>query len=113
GMLLAAAYPDRVAAQREPHGTRYVLANGRGVRLPEYESRLRAPYLVAAHVDAGEGEGVIHLAASIDLAALRDVLGERITTADVVRWDAQTQAVLARREERLGSLVLRAEASPA
>ena len=109
GALLALAYPDRVAAQRAPNDTRYLLANGRGVRLPDYESRLRAPYVVAAHVDAGEAEGTIHLAAPIDLDAIRETLASRIDTRDIVRWDTQTMAVVARREERLGKLVLRTE----
>lgn len=106
GGLLALAYPDRVAAQRDPNGTRYLLANGRGVRLPEYERRLRAPYLVAAHVDAGTGEGMIHLAAPISLDAIRQTLHARIVRRDVVRWDERSEAVVARREEQLGKLTL-------
>jgi len=109
GALLALAYPDRVAASRSANDTRYVLASGRGVRLPDYEARLRAPYLVAAHLDAGEAEGVIHLAAPITLEAIRTALAPRLVTEDVVRWDEQTGAVVARREERLGRLVLRSE----
>jgi ATP-dependent helicase HrpB len=109
GALLAAAYPDRVAAQRRPNDTRYLLANGRGARLPAYERRLRAPYLVAANLDAGESEGVIHLAASIELEDIREALATRIVTEDVVRWDEQSASVIARREERLGKLVLRTE----
>jgi ATP-dependent helicase HrpB len=106
GALLALAYPDRVAAQRGPNGTRYLLANGRGVRLPEYERRLRTSYLVAAHVDAGTGEGMIHLAAPISLDAIRQTLRARIVRRDVVRWDERSDAVVARREEQLGKLTL-------
>lgn len=106
GELLALAYPDRIAAQRHANGTGYVMANGRGVRLPEYEAQLRAPYLVAANVDAGAGEGVIHLAAAITLDAIRAVVGAHIEARDVVRWDAASAAVIARREERLGKLLL-------
>jgi ATP-dependent RNA helicase HrpB len=106
GELLALAYPDRIAAQRDANGTRYLMANGRGVKLPEYESQLRAPYLVAAHVDAGAGEGLIHLAATITLEAIRAAAGARIETRDVVRWDPASAAVIARREERLGKLLL-------
>ncbi|MFL6621943.1 MAG: ATP-dependent helicase HrpB [Sulfurifustis sp.] len=109
GVLLAAAYPDRVAAQRRANETSYVLASGRGARLPVYEAKLRTSYVVAAHLDAGSGEGVIHLAASIRLDELRDALAERITTTDVVRWDDQTESVIARREERLGEIVLSAQ----
>lgn len=110
GLLLAAAYPDRVAAQRRANGSNYVMANGRGVRLPEYETRLRSPYVVAAHVDAGTGEGVIHLAAAISVEAIHEAVGARIETHDVVRWDEASASVIARREKRLGKLVLAASA---
>jgi ATP-dependent helicase HrpB len=110
GPLVAAAYPDRVAQQRTAEPTRYLLANGRGVRLPHGESRLRAPYLVAANLDAGETEGTIHLAAEVDVAALRRQLAGHLRSEDVVRWDAQQQAVIARREQRLGALVLESRA---
>jgi ATP-dependent helicase HrpB len=106
GLLLAAAYPDRIAQQRAPGETSYLLSNGRGARLPHGEMRLRPSYLVAANLDAGEAEGVIHMAASISLDALRDRCAAQFKSIEVVRWDNQQQAVVARREQRLGALVL-------
>lgn len=109
GALVALAYPDRVAFQRKANDTRYLLANGRGARLPNYESVSRPPFLVAAHLDARDGEGIIHLAASLTLEDIRDVLADRIAQTDVVRWDEQSASVIVRREERLGDLVLSTE----
>jgi ATP-dependent helicase HrpB len=111
GALVALAYPDRIGAQRAPNDTRYLLANGRGAQLPAYEKRMRAPYVVAAHLDAGASEGVIHLAASLSLPDLRRALKHRISEDDVLRWDDETAAIVARREERLGKLLLRADAT--
>lgn len=108
GVLLALAYPDRLALQRAPGDPRYLLASGRGARLPEHEHHLRQPCIVAASVGAGEGEGEIYLAAAISVDLLRKHLSRHIRTEDVVRWDGQQQAVVARREERLGELVLEA-----
>ena len=123
GLLLALAYPDRVALARAPGDTRYLLASGRGARLPESEMRLRQPCIVAANVSAGdaqarasvaggrmpgatETEGLIYSAAPLDMDALREHLATHIRTEDVVRWDSQQQIVIARREERFGALVL-------
>jgi ATP-dependent helicase HrpB len=106
GVLLAFAYPDRVALQRTPGEARYLLASGRGARLHESEMRLRQPCIVAASVDLGETEGAIYLAAPLALEQLRAHLASHITEQDTVRWDAQQQAVMARREQRLGALVL-------
>jgi ATP-dependent helicase HrpB len=110
GLLLAAAYPDRIAQQRTPGETSYLLSNGRGARLPYGEMRLRAPYLVAASLDAGEGEGIIYLAAALPIDVLRVSCASRLKTDEVVRWDNQQQAVVARREQRLGALVIESRA---
>lgn len=105
GMLLALAYPDRVAQQRAAHDLRYLLANGRGARLPASGINARPPWLVAARLDLGADEALIQWAAPVELEALRTSAFRR-DIADVVRWDDATQSVIARREERLGKLVL-------
>ncbi len=106
GSLLAMAYPDRVALQRAPNEAGYLLANGRGARLPEWEIRLRQPLLVAAHLDAGEGEGLIYLAATLRPETLPTILPGHVQNEEQVHWDAEQQIVVARRVERLGALVL-------
>lgn len=106
GLLLAFAYPDRVAMARTAGDTRYLLASGRGARLPESELRLRQPCIVAASLDAGETEGQIYLAAPVEPETLRERLPEHIKVEEIVRWDAQQEAVIARREERFGALLL-------
>ena len=106
GLLLALAYPDRVALARAPGDVRYLLASGRGARLPEAEMRLRQPCIVAASLDAGETEGLIYSAAPVGIEALRKYFQAHLRTEDVVRWDAQEQVVIARREERFGELVI-------
>jgi ATP-dependent helicase HrpB len=107
GLLLALAYPDRIAQQRVASEPRYLLANGRGARLPEWELRLRQPLLVAAMTDAGKtGEGMIYLAATLRHDDLEKMFSSHITNHNEVRWDDSQQAVLAQRVERLGALVL-------
>jgi ATP-dependent helicase HrpB len=112
GLLLSLAYPDRVGLQRAPGDNRYLLASGRGARLHEGEMRLRQPCIVAASLDAGETEGQVYLAAPVSLDTLRAQLSSHIRNEEVVRWDAQQQAVLSRREERFGALVLESKPIP-
>ncbi len=113
GLLLALTYPDRIAAQRETNTGSYRLANGRGARLATHDHLAKSPYLVAAHLNANptgpdknHGESTIYLAAPVTVQALREHLTQHIHNHDSVRWDAQQQAVIARREERLGELIL-------
>lgn len=106
GLLLAFAYPDRIAQQRAPGDVRYLLASGRGARLPDHEQRMRLPTLVVASLDAGEVEGMIYLAAPVDIDLLRQELDSHLRTEEVIRWDTRQQRVIALREERLGELVI-------
>lgn len=106
GLLLALAYPDRVALARSAGGERYLLASGRGARLHASEMRLRQPCIVAASLDAGATEGQIYLAAPVEPETLREHLPEHIKVEEIVRWDEAQAAAVARREERFGALLL-------
>lgn len=104
GLLLALAYPDRIA-QRRPGG-RFLLRSGRGAAFPEHQPLADAPYLVAAELDDQGAEGRIYLAAAIDLDELECHFGDQIETEEVIAWDRAARAVRARRRERLGALLL-------
>ncbi|QQS53339.1 MAG: ATP-dependent helicase HrpB [Candidatus Competibacteraceae bacterium] len=106
GLLLAFAYPDRVARCREGATDRYRLANGRGARLATGDPLAGRDWLVAAHLDAGAGEGRIWLAAPVDPADLEAHLAGRLRTVAEVGWDERQAAVVARQERRLGTLAL-------
>ena len=106
GQLLAAAYPDRIAQRRASDPHRYRLANGRGARLDNADSLSGNDWLVAAHLDAGERESRIYLAAAIEPGAIESLFVERITTHRQVDWDAREQAVASYQERRFAALVL-------
>ncbi len=104
GLLLALAYPDRVARRRESGADRYLLANGRGARLIAGDPLMGCDWLVAAHLDAGTHEGRIWLAAPVQAADLETHLTTRINTIEEIIWDERQAAIVARREQRLGIL---------
>ncbi|MDS4020928.1 MAG: ATP-dependent helicase HrpB [Candidatus Competibacter sp.] len=106
GLLLALAYPDRVARRREGGADRYQLANGRGARLAAGDPLLNHDWLVAAQLDAGADEGRIWLAAPVEPADLAIHLAARVQAVVEVGWDQRQAAVSARRERRLGALAL-------
>ena len=108
GLLLATAYPDRIARRRGANG-RYLLANGRGAAFPGPDALSQHEFLVIADLDAGEREARIHLAAPVARAALLSGLGGAVTTLDRVEWDRREEVVVARRERRLGALLLEDE----
>ena len=106
GLLLALAYPDRIAWRRDGSMNRYLLTNGRGARLHNADPLLGKDWLVAAHLDAGSNEGRIFLAAPVAITALEEHLSARIHVRQRVYWDARQATVVARQERRLGELLL-------
>ncbi|MBW3658304.1 MAG: ATP-dependent helicase HrpB [Actinobacteria bacterium] len=106
GSLLALAYPDRVAQRRGSARGTYRLASGRGARLWEDDLLAGEELLAVADVDLGSSEARIWLAAAVDADDLREVLGGRIATGDVVAWDDERGDVVAEWREQLGAVVL-------
>ncbi len=106
GLLLAFAYPDRIARSRGEDAGRYLLAGGRGAALPGPSALARSELLVVAVLDAGEREARIQLAAPLDPALVETHLGALLEDHRRVAWDARSEAVIARRERRLGGLVI-------
>ncbi len=106
GLLLALAYPDRIARRRDGGADRYLLANGRGARLLAGDPLLGRDWLVVAHLDAGVSEGRIWLATPVDPSDLETQLAARVRTVAEVSWDDRQAAVVARRERRLGAVIL-------
>ena len=64
GILLAWAYPDRIARSRG-EGGRYLLANGRGARFGEPQAIAKSQFIVAAELDGADREARIFLAAPV------------------------------------------------
>src|SRR5512139_630704 len=74
--LLLRAFPDRIAKRREEGGGRFILYQGRGVRLPSTSRLMKSHFIIAAHVDAGEkAEGMVHLAEEVAEDLLQVKLG--------------------------------------
>ncbi len=105
GLLLALAYPERVAQRRGVPG-RFLLRSGRGASLPVHDALAHVEWIVAAVVDDSGADGRIMLAAAIDLACLQAHAAEQIVVTDEVLWNDETRSVTARRRTTLGALVL-------
>lgn len=100
GLLLSAAYPERIAKRLEQNG-RYRLANGRTARLQQNDPLGDEEWLAVAHLDGGSSEGKIHLAAPLDPADVMHAAKPRRT----VSWDTQKGELIARTEMRIGEMI--------
>jgi ATP-dependent RNA helicase HrpB len=106
GLLLAFAYPDRIAQRQRSSEARYVLTNGRGAAFANPDPLASEPYLVIAELDAGSQWARIDLAAPLALDDIEQLYSDQIVELEAVTWDERTQSVRASRQRRLGALVL-------
>jgi ATP-dependent helicase HrpB len=106
GLLLALAYPDRIAQRQRGNDARYLMANGRGALFGNPDPLGSEDYLVIAALDGGTQWARIDLAAPIQLHDLETLYTDQIQVVDEVSWDDTSQAVRAAKQRRLGSLVL-------
>jgi ATP-dependent RNA helicase HrpB len=104
GVILALAFPDRVARNRG-HGS-FVLANGRGALMDPTAALARAPFITVAELTGTAAQGRILLAAPIALADIEAHFADRIETTDEVTFDHATMALRARRRRTLQAMTL-------
>lgn len=103
GLMLAEAYPERVAKARGKPGE-FQLAGGRGVYLEPTDPLAREAWLAVGELGGGEARDRILLAAAVDEADLREAFADRLVAED--RLETAGGKVRAKRLLRLGRLVL-------
>ncbi|MFE6924929.1 ATP-dependent helicase HrpB [Nocardia sp. NPDC057663] len=104
-LMIALAHPERLA-RRRANGSAYLMAGGTAVTLPPGSGLAAAEWLAVAVADRdpGRAEGRIRLAAIVDEDLAREAAPGLVTRAEEVHWESGD--VVARRVERLGSIVL-------
>lgn len=114
GALLAAGFPDRIAARRGTMEGAFRLAGGgMGARLPPTDPLSKAPLLAIADLELVGTEARIRMAARLDRAVLEARFPERFVREEGAAFDARLGAVVARRRLRFGPLVLEESTIPA
>lgn len=104
GLMLAYAFPDRVARNRG-NGS-FVLANGRGASVQQTSSLARAPYIAIGEMTGTAASGRILLAAQITQDEIERHFAEHIETADEISFDRGAMALRARRRRVLHAITL-------
>lgn len=104
GVMLALAFPDRVARNRG-NGS-FVLANGRGAAVDQASALARAPYIAVAELTGTAANGRILLAAPIEQGEIEQHFADQIETADEISFDRGAMALRARRRKTLHAITL-------
>ncbi|HDZ56729.1 MAG TPA: ATP-dependent helicase HrpB [Pseudomonas xinjiangensis] len=114
GVLLAMAYPDRVARRRGEAGSEYRLANGRSAAFMQVDVLQKQPWLAVASL-GGQGSqrsARIFLAAALEPALIEKHLPELLAVHDTLDWDPRSETLVAERQRCIGSLIFSREALP-
>lgn len=106
GILLAAAFPDRVAKRRLGREARYVMRNGAGVSLPETDPLASSEWLAVADLDGTPPEYRVARAAPLTRDEVLAEFAPAVVRDTQVEWDDRTESVRAFRRVRLGAIVI-------
>ncbi len=106
GVLLAEAFPDRIARARSASGEEWLASRGRGYRLDPASPLATAKWLVIGDAQ-GEAKGArITAAVALDEADVLRHLAHRTEERHSLSWNIGESRVEARLERRLGAIVL-------
>jgi ATP-dependent helicase HrpB len=104
--MAALAYPDRIGLRRKGDAPRWVLSGGKGAAMAAGLPLSGARLIVATDLDGDPREAQVRQAVAITEAEVRALFAPRIRWHDLCEWSRREGRVLARRQERLGALVL-------
>jgi ATP-dependent helicase HrpB len=102
GLLLAYAYPERIAAARPGNNAQFQLANGKIAQIGHRDDLAHESWLAVADLDAREGTGKIWMAAPLNPKDLSPLLKMK----EVIKWDRKKGGLLAHTEIRIGAIIL-------
>lgn len=108
GLLLAIAFPDRIAQARSDHDGVYLLSNGLGSILQKNSNLIANRLLVVADLAMSEQavNSLIYQAAALDLAILEKFLPHYFSHQDVIYWSIKKKRLIAEKRYQLGQLLI-------
>ncbi len=109
GVLLASAYPDRLARLRPGgDGRQYILSSGRAAELPPDDALTGTPWLAVAESGGEKGRPVDRIYSAAPLAAQRfsDVLASLVQNEERAAWDDQAGQFVCEQRSVIGQIQL-------
>jgi len=107
GLLLAFAYPDRIAKRRKQQALRYVLSNNKGAFFAQQDTLAQQDFIVIAQLNAQKNqEARIFLAASVEQSQLEYYFTAQINEQTTTTWNSKQQRVESITKVQLAHLIL-------
>lgn len=108
GLLIAYAYPERIACARPGNNAQFQMANGRFAAAGHRDDLAHEAWLAIAHVNDREGSGKIFMAAPLNPTDLQPL----VKTQEVITWDTRKGGLIATLDMRIGSIILKSTPLP-
>ncbi len=102
GLLLAYAYPERIAFARPGNNAQFQLANGKIAFIGHKDDLSLEPWLAVAHIDARQGLGKIFMGSPLNPKDLKALVKD----VETVTWDEDDELIV-RKELKIGRIVLK------
>lgn len=109
GLVLAHAYPERIAHARPGNNAQFKLANGKLASAGHKDDLAHEAWLAIANINARDGMGKIFLAAPLNPKDLTPLVKEK----EIIKWDTDEGGLIATKDLRIGSIVLQSKPLPA
>ncbi|WP_394145776.1 ATP-dependent helicase HrpB [Vibrio atypicus] len=112
-VLIATAFPDRIAQARKNQAGRFLLANGHGAEMQAMESLANSPYLVAIDLMRSQSDSsMIFSALGLDIHQLESLRPDLMDESECVDWDETKGRLVAERQRKIGRLVIDSQLLP-
>lgn len=108
GLLIAHAYPERIACARPGNNAQFQLANGKYAMAGHKDDLAHEAWLAVAHMDTRDGLGKIFMASPLNPTDLRALVKEK----EIITWDTRKGGLIASKDLRIGSIVLQSKPIP-
>lgn len=108
GILLANAYPERIACARPGNNAQFQMANGRIAAAGHRDDLAGEAWLAVAHVNDRDRTGKIFMASPLNPTDLMPM----IKTKEVITWNTKKGGLKATEDMRIGNIVLKSTPLP-
>ena len=103
GLLLAYAYPERIASAKPGNNAQFQLANGKIAAAGHKDDLAHEAWLAVANMDLRDGLGKIFMAAPLNPKDLIHLVKEKQN----ISWDTRKGGLIASTELKIGSIILK------
>jgi len=105
GLLLAMAYPDRIASAKRGNNAQFQLSNGSIAAIGHKDDLADESWLTVAHMDARSGMGKIFLAAPLNPKDLMPLVKNQRN----IHWDFDEDEFIVSQDLSIGNITLKRE----